>query len=81
MRDEKLLPDQMDCGGEDFRLAVQQVTKNSLFSVNHGILKVLADFVQPQYKTRIVLDYDPDALNWTLRIFTDKDAPIVQKLR
>lgn len=66
---------------EDLRMVGFESGKNSIFRVVFGCMQYLTDVISMEQKARIVLDYDPDALNWTMQVFTAKDAPIPEDIR
>jgi len=59
----------------------QEVGKNSIFQVVLGNMRYLTDVVNEKNKVRIVLDYDPEAVNWVMTIFTARDAQIPEDIR
>ena len=67
--------------GCELRMAGQESGKNAVFQVVLGCLQYIGDIVDAKHKARIVIDYDPDALNWVMTLFTDKDAPIPKGIR
>lgn len=75
---EAWLAAQKDCG---LQVIGRESGKNSIFQALLGSMQYITDLVSTNYKARIVFDYDPDALNWVMTIFTDKDAPIPEDIR
>lgn len=65
----------------ELRQAGRESGKNSIFQVVFGTMQYLTDIVSMKHKARIVLDYDPDKLNWEMTVFTAKDAPIPENIR
>lgn len=75
---EAWLAAQRDCG---LQVIGRESGKNSILQTLLGTMQYITDLVSAKHKARIVFDYDPDALNWVITIFTDKDAPIPEDIR
>lgn len=67
--------------GCTFRIVGQESGKNSIFQTVLGSLQYIGDILNAKHKARIVIDYDPDAVNWVMTLFTDLDAPIPTDIR
>ena len=75
---EAWLAAQKDCG---LQMIGRESGKNAIFQALLGTMQYVTDLVSANHKARIVFDYDPDALNWVVTIFADKDAPIPKDVR
>lgn len=49
--------------------------KNCILDALFGIIECIAQTVKFQKRTRIVIEYDPGAENWSIDVFTDAVEP------
>ena len=66
---------QGDC---KLQFAGQESGKNAIFQIMLDSMKYVSNIVSAKKKARIVLDYDPDAENWVMTLFTGGGKPTQQ---
>ena len=56
---------------ENLKKSGHMTGKNCILDALFGIIECIAQTVKFQKRTRIVIEYDPDAENWSMDVFTD----------